>query len=73
VFAGDLDGTLYAFDASSGKVMQSFNTGAAIAGGIVTYAVRGKQYVATTSGNISRTTFHTSGSPTLIVMALAAP
>jgi alcohol dehydrogenase (cytochrome c) len=54
-------------------VMHSFNTGAAIAGGIVTYSVRGKQYVATTSGNISRATFHTSGSPSLIVMALAAP
>ena len=73
VFNGDLDGNFYAFDAANGKVLLRYKTPGAIAGGIVTYRVRGKQYVATTSGNVSRTTFHTIGSPTLIVMALNGP
>jgi glucose dehydrogenase len=73
VFNGDLDGNFYAFDAANGKVLLTYKTPGAIAGGIVTYRVGGKQYVATTSGNVSRTTFHTVGSPTLIVMALGAP
>jgi mono/diheme cytochrome c family protein len=35
--------------------------------------VDGRQYVATTSGNISRTTFHTTGTPTIVVGALERP
>jgi alcohol dehydrogenase (cytochrome c) len=73
VFTGDLAGTFYAFDAASGKVLLRHETAGAIAGGIVTYMVGGRQYVALTSGNISRTTFQTGGSPTLIIMALGAP
>ncbi len=70
VFNGDLAGNFYAFDASSGKVLFTYKFPGAIAGGVVTYAIGGKQYVATTSGNVSRTTFQTAGSPTLVVMAL---
>jgi alcohol dehydrogenase (cytochrome c) len=73
VFNGDLAGNLYAFDAQSGKVLYTYPTKGAIAGGIVTYGVRGTQYVATTSGNISRTTFQTAGTPTIIVFSLHAP
>lgn len=73
VFNGDLAGNLYAFDDSTGKVLLTRKLPGAIAGGIVTYMVHGKQYVAATSGNISRTTFQTTGSPTLVIMALGAP
>jgi len=73
VFAGGLAGNFFALDASNGKVLLKYPTGGGIAGGIITYAVGGKQYVATTSGNVSRTTFRTTGSPTVIIMALNAP
>ena len=73
VFTGDLAGTFYAFDAASGKVLLSQKTEGSIAGGVITYAVGGKQYVALTSGNASRVTFQTAGHPTLVVMALGAP
>jgi alcohol dehydrogenase (cytochrome c) len=70
VFNGDLAGNFYAFDDSTGKVLLTRKMPGAIAGGIITYATGGKQYVATTSGNISRTTFQTSGSPTLVILGL---
>lgn len=73
VFTGDLAGNFLAFDSASGKVLYQFNTGGAIAGGVVTYAIGGRQYVATTSGNVSRLTFGGLGSPTIIIMALASP
>ncbi|MDQ6924797.1 MAG: PQQ-binding-like beta-propeller repeat protein, partial [Candidatus Eremiobacteraeota bacterium] len=73
VFTGDLAGTFYAFDAASGKALFTYPTRGAIAGGVITYATGGEQYVATTSGNISRTTFRTAGSPTVIVFGLNPP
>ena len=72
VFVGGLAGNFYALDAATGKVLLKYPTGGGIAGGIVTYGVGGKQYVATTSGNVSRTTFRTTGSPKIIIMALNA-
>jgi alcohol dehydrogenase (cytochrome c) len=73
LFTGDLDGTFYALDKTNGNVLFKGNTGGAIAGGVVTYMVNGKQYVATTSGNISRTTFQTTGTPKIIIGALERP
>jgi len=40
---------------------------------VITYMVNGKQYVATTAGNVSRSTFKTAGSPRVVVMALDVP
>jgi alcohol dehydrogenase (cytochrome c) len=69
VFAGDMNGNLLALDAKSGAVLYKFNTGGAIAGGVVTYETEGKQYLATTSGNISRGTFSaTTGSPKIVIL-----
>lgn len=73
LFTGDVDGRFYAFDKSTGAVLLRTQLPGSIAGGIVTYAVNGKQYVAVTSGNVSRGTFDTKGSPRIIVMALDAP
>jgi len=70
IFTGDLGGNFYALDKSNGDVLLNTNTGGAIAGGVVTYMVGGRQYVATTSGNVSRSTFQTTGSPTIVVMAV---
>lgn len=50
VFGGDPFGTLRAFDADNGKVLWSFNTGSGMRGGIVSYAVGGKQYILAASG-----------------------
>jgi len=44
-----------------------------IPGARSTYAVSGKQYIATTSGNVSRSTFQTTGSPTMVVMSIEVP
>lgn len=50
VFTGEVTGDFIALDAESGQVLYRFNTGGPIGGGVVTYSVNGKQYVATTSG-----------------------
>jgi len=51
VISGDLIGNLLLLDAGSGELLRSIYTGAPIGGGIVSYAVDGKQYIATNSGN----------------------
>ncbi len=69
IFSGDLNGNLLALDARNGAELYKFNTGGAIAGGVITYAIGGQQYVATTSGNISRGTFSaTTGSPKVVIL-----
>lgn len=73
VFTGGLAGNFFVLDAQTGQVLLKYPTGGGLAGGVITYAVGGKQYVAMTSGNVSRTTFKTTGSPKIIIMALNAP
>lgn len=81
VFTDDLNGTLYAIDKKSGAAKLKLATGGPIAGGVITYSVGGRQYVATTSGNISRTfTPPPSPSPAppspparIVVLALDVP
>lgn len=68
VFTGDLGGNLLALDAQNGTLLFKYNTGGSIAGGVITYESGGRQYLATTSGNISRMTFAgTAGSPKIII------
>jgi len=69
VFTGELDGDLMALDARSGKVLYRFNTGGPIGGGVVSYALGGKQYVAVASGRASLF-FGPVGAPTVFVFAL---
>ncbi|HUK34411.1 MAG TPA: c-type cytochrome, partial [Vicinamibacterales bacterium] len=69
VFSGDLDGNLLALDAKTGAELYRLNTGGAVAGGVITYETASKQYVAATSGNISRGTFTaTTGPPKVIIL-----
>jgi alcohol dehydrogenase (cytochrome c) len=70
VFAGDTAGKFFAFDSETGKPLYTLDTPGMIAGGVVTYSVKGKQYVAFTSGNVSRLSFGDLGDPTIIVLAL---
>ncbi len=53
VFTGDLHGDFYAFDARDGQVMYRTRMGTPIGGGIASYAVSGKQYIAVTAGRPS--------------------
>jgi len=51
ILTGELTGDFLVLDALSGQVLYRFNTGGPITGGVITYAVQGKQYVAATSGS----------------------
>jgi alcohol dehydrogenase (cytochrome c) len=69
-FTGDMGGNILVFDSATGKVLFKTLTQGSIAGSVITYAVNGKQYLAATSGNISRLTWGNSGTPTLLVYSL---
>jgi len=69
LLGGDNAGNFLVFDSATGKVLKKAATGGSISGGIITYAIGGRQYIALTSGNISRTGFGALGRPSIIVMA----
>lgn len=70
VMTGDNAGNFLVFESDTGKVLRKEPTGGAIAGGVVTYARGGKQYIAFTSGNVSPTAFGSVGRPSIVVMSL---
>ena len=69
---GDLAGNLLVFNSKTGELVHKAKTGGAMAGGVVTYELSGKQYVAFASGNISRNAFGDLGLPSVVIMALNA-
>jgi PQQ-dependent dehydrogenase (methanol/ethanol family) len=69
-FAGDSAGNFLALENTTGKVLMAKKMSGALGGGIITYLAKGKQYVAVTSGNISRLTFGGDGNPSLVVWGL---
>jgi alcohol dehydrogenase (cytochrome c) len=50
VFTGDPEGNFFALDARSGAKLWSYQTGAGHRGSSVSYAVNGRQYIATPTG-----------------------
>jgi alcohol dehydrogenase (cytochrome c) len=70
IFTGDTAGHFLVLDSKTGLVLKQLDTGGALAGGVVTYEIGGKQYVAFASGNVSRVTFGELGLPSVIIMAL---
>ena len=50
MFAADLGGTLYAFDAEKGAVLWRLTTGQSMGGGIVSYLAGGKQRIGVAAG-----------------------
>ena len=50
VFTGNPEGDFWAFDAKTGDKLWSYQTGAGHRGASVSYAVNGRQYIATTTG-----------------------
>jgi len=69
LFTGDLNNEFLAIDASNGKTLYRFNTGGSIGGGVISYEIDGKQYVATASGVVSGF-FGGSGTSAIIVFSL---
>jgi alcohol dehydrogenase (cytochrome c) len=69
LFTGDLNSDFLAIDASNGKTLYRFNTGGSIGGGVISYEIGGKQYVATTSGVVSGF-FGGSGTSAIIIFSL---
>jgi alcohol dehydrogenase (cytochrome c) len=71
VLTGELTGDFLALDAATGQELYRFYTGAGISGGVITYMVHNKQYVAVASGGGSYN-FGREGSPTVFVFSLPA-
>jgi alcohol dehydrogenase (cytochrome c) len=69
LFVGDMNNDFLALDASNGNVLYRFNTGGSMGGGVVSYELDGKQYVAAMSGVVSGF-FGGTGLPTVIVFGL---
>jgi alcohol dehydrogenase (cytochrome c) len=71
VMTGELTGDFLVLDAASGKEAYRFNTGGPIGGGIVTYQIGGRQFVAVASGSPSSFWVDQNpGSPTVFVFAI---
>ena len=70
VFAGDMDKHAYAFDAATGKILWRTDLPGAPGGGLITYAVGGKQYVAFVVGTRSRVFPVSASSAKIIVFGL---
>ncbi|HEX4389434.1 MAG TPA: PQQ-binding-like beta-propeller repeat protein [Steroidobacteraceae bacterium] len=68
LFTGDLSGNFLALDARNGKTLYSFDTGGPIAGGVITYQAKGKQYVAVASGH-SGGSIPLTGSNTVVIFS----
>ena len=71
VFTGDAKGHFLVLDSSTGALLSQIQMSGPLAGGMVTYMDGGKQYVALTTGNISRSAAEMVGVPTLVIMGLA--
>jgi alcohol dehydrogenase (cytochrome c) len=69
-FTGDLAGNLLVFNSKSGELLLKKPVGGAMAGGVVSYELGGKQYLAFAAGNISRNAFGDLGMPSVVIMTL---
>jgi alcohol dehydrogenase (cytochrome c) len=67
---GDLAGNLLVFNSKTGELVRKVQTGGALAGGVITYEIGGRQLVAVASGNVSRMAFGALGVPSVVIMAL---
>jgi alcohol dehydrogenase (cytochrome c) len=74
LFTGEVTGDFMVLDATTGRVLYRFHTGGPVAGGVITYAIGGRQYVAVVSGFMSdffaQFGSDQGGTPTLILFSL---
>lgn len=73
VFAGDVRGNLFAFNAKTGDVLKHIDTGGALNGGLISYSVEGTQYVTAAVGGVTLNTRGVSGPLALKIYGLQAP
>ena len=70
LFTGDSKGHLLVFNSETGEILKSIDTRGALAGGVITYQLEDVQYLAISSGNVSRSTFGATGIPSIVIYAL---
>jgi len=70
VFTGELEGDFLALDAADGRVLYRFNTGGRLNGGIATYELDERQYVAVAAGNATSFWGVPPAASTIIVFGL---
>jgi alcohol dehydrogenase (cytochrome c) len=70
LFTGELTGDFLVIDSKDGKVLYRFYAGGPITGGVVSYAVKGKQYVAVASGAATGYWQAPGGAATILVFSL---
>jgi outer membrane protein assembly factor BamB len=71
IFAGDLKGTSYVVNADDGTELLRHGLGVSAGGGMITYALDKKQYVAVVQGKVS--VFFPGGTGTTKLTLLALP
>jgi alcohol dehydrogenase (cytochrome c) len=70
LFTGEISGDFLTLNAKNGQVLYRFNTGGSVAGGVISYAIDKKQYVAAMSGGMTWFWQRPGGSATVFVFAL---
>ncbi len=70
IFTGELTEDFIVLDARDGTVLYRFNTDGPLNGGVITYAIEGRQYVAAMSGNATPFWAAPPGSATVVIFAL---
>ena len=70
VFTGELEGDFLALDAADGRMLYRFSTGGRLNGGLATYEVAGRQYVAVAVGNANAFWRMPPASASIIVFGL---
>lgn len=50
VFNADVEGNIFAYDDETGKTLWQFNAGSGARGGLISYSIKGKQYIAVPTG-----------------------
>jgi alcohol dehydrogenase (cytochrome c) len=68
VLTGETTGDFLVFETTTGRELFRFTTGAAMGGGIISYDVQGRQYIAAQSGRAGLF-FGSNGAPTIFVFA----
>lgn len=70
LFTGDLEGNLLVFDAANGNMLYTNKAGGPVGGGVITYSIGGKQYVAVAAGMNNKLMGVTSGPASVVIYAL---
>lgn len=70
VFTGELTGDFMTLDAKTGDVLYRFNAGGPMNGGVVSYGINGKQYVAVAAGSANGFWQAAPAASTIILFAL---